>query len=71
MRAAAGGRLKRDPVKVIEVASFAEDHEADSLDVVELVMALGEKLDSSIPGEELEGVKTVGDALNVIAPKVA
>ena len=70
MRDAAVELLKIDPAKVTEEATFAEDLEADSLDVVELVMALEEKLDISIPEEELEGIKTVGEALNVIAAKV-
>ncbi len=71
MRDAAVELLKVDPAKVTESATFAEDLEADSLDVVELVMALEEKLDISIPEEELEGIKTVGEALDVIAAKVA
>ena len=71
MRDAAVELLKIDPAKVTESATFAEDLEADSLDVVELVMALEEKLDVSIPEEELEGIKTVGEALDVIAAKVA
>jgi acyl carrier protein len=71
MRDAAVELLKIDPAKVTETATFAEDLEADSLDVVELVMALEEKLDISIPEEELEGIKTVGEALDVIAAKVA
>jgi acyl carrier protein len=71
MRDCAVELLKVDPAKVTESATFAEDLEADSLDVVELVMALEEKLDISIPEEELEGIKTVGEALDVIAAKVA
>ncbi len=70
MRDSAVELLKIDPAKVTEEATFADDLEADSLDVVELVMALEEKLDISIPEEELEGIKTVGEALNVIVPKV-
>ena len=71
MRDCAVDLLKVDPAKVTEEATFADDLEADSLDVVELVMALEEKLDISIPEEDLEGIKTVGEALNVIAAKVA
>ncbi|MEY2418811.1 MAG: acyl carrier protein [Actinomycetota bacterium] len=71
MRDCAVDLLKIDPAKVTEDATFADDLEADSLDVVELVMALEEKLDISIPEEELEGIKTVGEALNIIAAKVA
>ena len=71
MRDCAVELLKIDPAKVTEEATFADDLEADSLDVVELVMALEEKLDISIPEEDLEGIKTVGEALDVIAAKVA
>ena len=71
MRDCAVDLLKIDPAKVTEEATFADDLEADSLDVVELVMALEEKLDISIPEEELEGIKTVGEALDVIAAKVS
>ncbi len=71
MRDCAVDLLKIDPAKVTEEATFAEDLEADSLDGVELVMALEEKLDISIPEEDLEGIKTVGEALDVIAAKVA
>ena len=70
MRDSAVELLKIDPAKVTEEATFADDLEADSLDVVELVMALEEKLDISIPEEDLEGIKTVGEALNVIVAKV-
>jgi acyl carrier protein len=52
-------------------ASFAEDLDADSLDLVEFVMALEEKLDISVPEEDLEGVETIGQALDLIAGKVA
>ena len=60
------------PVEAITPeASFADDLDADSLDLVELVMALEEKLDISVPEEDLEGVETVGNALDLIASKVA
>ena len=56
---------------VVESASFKDDLDADSLDLVELVMALEERLDISVPEEDLENVKTVGDALDVVSEKVA
>jgi acyl carrier protein len=62
--------LSIDGQLVTETATFADDLGADSLDVVELVMALEEKLDISIPEEDLEGIKTVGEALDVIAGKL-
>ncbi len=46
--------------------SFIEDLGADSLDVVELVMALEEKFEIEIPDEEAQNIQTVGDAINYI-----
>jgi acyl carrier protein len=51
---------------VTEDASFFDDLGADSLDIVELVMALEEEFGISIPDEQAEGIKTVGDAVNYI-----
>jgi len=51
---------------VVEEASFVDDLGADSLDIVELVMALEESFGVSIPDEEAEGIKTVGDAVAYI-----
>ncbi len=56
---------------VTEEARFKEDLDADSLDLVELVMALEERLDISVPEEELEGVETVRQALDLVAGKVS
>ena len=56
---------------VVESASFKDDLDADSLDLVELVMALEERLDITVPEEDLENVKTVGDAVDVVSQKVA
>jgi acyl carrier protein len=47
-------------------ASFIEDLGADSLDTVELVMALEENFDIQIPDEEAEKIVTVGDAIQYI-----
>lgn len=52
---------------VVEEASFVDDLGADSLDIVELVMALEESFGVSIPDEDAEGIKTVGDAVNYIS----
>ncbi|MFA5843622.1 MAG: acyl carrier protein [Coriobacteriia bacterium] len=52
---------------VLEEASFVDDLGADSLDIVELVMALEEQFGISIPDEQAEGIKTVGDAVEYIA----
>jgi len=58
------------PEAVIVEARFKEDLEADSLDLVELVMALEERLDITVPEEDLGEVATVGDALNLVVGKV-
>ena len=47
-------------------SSFIEDLGADSLDIVELVMAMEEECEVEIPDEEAENIKTVGDAINYI-----
>ena len=49
---------------------FQEDLDADSLDLVEAVLGLEEEFGVSIPEEEMEGVKTVGQAVNVVAQKL-
>ncbi len=55
-----------EPEKVTEDASFVEDLGADSLDIVELVMAFEEEFDVEIPDEEAEKLQTVGDAINYL-----
>ncbi|MCH9814219.1 MAG: acyl carrier protein [Epsilonproteobacteria bacterium] len=52
--------------EVKEDSKFVEDLGADSLDVVELVMALEEKFDIEIPDSDAESIATVGDALKYI-----
>ena len=53
--------------EVTEDASFVEDLGADSLDVVELIMAFEEEFDLKISDEEAEKISTVGDAVEYIA----
>ncbi|MGP4059794.1 acyl carrier protein [Halobacillus litoralis] len=60
-------RLDVDESKVTMEASFKEDLEADSLDVVELVMELEDEFDMEISDEEAEKINTVGDAVNYIS----
>jgi acyl carrier protein len=55
--------------EVTEAASFQEDLGADSLDVVELVMALEDEFGIDIPDEEVGEIKTVGDAVTYIVKK--
>ena len=50
-------------------ASFINDLEADSLSLVQLMMALEEEFDVEIPDEEAEEISTVGEAVNYIKSK--
>ncbi len=59
-------RLSVDEKDVVEGASFIDDLGADSLDTVELVMALEEEFGLEIPDEEAEKIATVGDAVKYI-----
>lgn len=52
-------------------ASFSDDLGADSLDLFELVMAMEEEFDVSIPSEDLEKLVTVQDAVNYVEAKSA
>jgi acyl carrier protein len=63
--------LSVEPSQVTLEASFADDLDADSLDLVELVMALEEEFDVTIDEEELQGVTTVGGAYNLLKSKIA
>lgn len=47
-------------------SSFIDDLGADSLDIVELIMALEDELELEIPDEDVEGFKTVGDVVNYV-----
>ncbi len=47
-------------------ASFIDDLGADSLDIVELVMAIEEKFDIEIPDDDAEKIQTIGDALTYV-----
>jgi acyl carrier protein len=59
-------QLSVDAGEVKEDSKFVEDLGADSLDVVELVMALEEKFDIEIPDDVAEGIATVSDAMKYI-----
>jgi acyl carrier protein len=62
--------LQVEPDKVTPEASFADDLDADSLDLVELVMALEEQFDITVDESELEGVKTVAQAFGLVTSKL-
>ena len=59
-------QLGADAAAVKPEASFIEDLGADSLDTVELVMALEEEFDIEIPGEEAEKITTVQSAIDYV-----
>jgi acyl carrier protein len=59
-------QLGVDPAQVKPEASFVNDLGADSLDTVELVMALEEAFDTEIPDEDAEKIQTVGQAVEYI-----
>ncbi len=60
--------VERD--QVVPEASFADDLDADSLDLVEFVMALEEEFNISVEEEELDGVDTVAGAFNLVTGKL-
>ncbi len=62
--------LAVDPAKVTLDASFADDLGADSLDLVELVMALEETFDIEVGEDELKDIRTVGEAFELIYAKL-
>lgn len=55
-----------DAEKVVEDASFVDDLDADSLDQVELILALEEEFDCTIPEDEASKITTVGEAIKYI-----
>jgi acyl carrier protein len=66
LRTAAVDVLSVEESQVTEDASFADDLDADSLDLVELVMQLEDSLDVTIDEDDLGDVRTVGDAVDLI-----
>lgn len=62
--------LAVDPSQVTPDASFSEDLGADSLDLVELVMALEETFGIEVAEDELKEIKTVGEAFDLIYAKL-
>ncbi len=59
-------QLGVDESRVVPSASFTDDLDADSLDLVELIMSLEEEFGVEIPDEEAEKISTVGDALQYL-----
>lgn len=59
-------RLGVEPDQVVESAEFIGDLNADSLDLVEVIMALEQEFDLEIKDEDAENIRSVGDAVNYI-----
>ena len=66
LREAAVAVLSVEADQVVETASFADDLDADSLDLVELVMALEDALDIEIGDRDLSDIKTVANAVDLL-----
>lgn len=62
--------LQVKPEQVTPDARFGDDLDADSLDLVELVMALEENFDITVDESELEGVETVEQAFSLVSSKL-
>jgi len=60
-------QLGVDPDKVVTQANFRDDLEADSLDLVELIMAFEEEFGGEISDEEAERIRTVGEAVSYLS----
>jgi len=71
VRSIVADQLSVDAAEVKPESNFQNDLGADSLDTVELVMALEESFDIEIPDEAAEGITTVGDAVKYILEKQA
>ncbi len=58
--------LSIEPDKINESSNFISDLNCDSLDLFQIIMAIEEELDIEIPTEEVQNLKTVGDAIKKI-----
>lgn len=63
LRKIVADRLGVNEAQIVPEASFVEDLNADSLDLVELIMSLEEEFGIQIPDEDAEKIRTVGDAI--------
>jgi acyl carrier protein len=71
MKEVLASELNVDQEKVTVDARFKEDLDADSLELVEVVMALEEKFGIEIQDDEVAGLKTVGEAVDLVLAKQA
>lgn len=63
-------KLAVDEAQIVPEASFVEDLNADSLDLVELIMSLEEEFEIEIPDEDAEKIQTVRDALDYLEERL-
>jgi acyl carrier protein len=63
--------LRVDPAKITREARFREDLGADSLDLVELIMEFEERFGGTIPDEDAQQIKTVGQAVDYVEGRMA
>jgi acyl carrier protein len=70
IREIVAGQLGVEADEVVAEASILDDLGADSLDVVELVMALEEEFDIEVPDEDVEGMRTVADVESYVSTRV-
>lgn len=70
VKAVVADQLEIEEDKIKPTSSFIEDLGADSLDIVELVMAAEDEFVIEVPDEEVEQIKTVQDAVNFIAVRI-
>lgn len=71
IRSVAAEVLGIDAAGIAETARFREDLEADSLHLVELVMGLEDTFDIQVPEDDLEGVATIADAVDLVLARLA
>lgn len=62
-------QLGVDASELVETASFSEDLNADSLDLVEMIMEMEDKFGVKIPDEDAEKIVTVSDAVNYVVAR--
>jgi acyl carrier protein len=70
IRALVAGQLGVEADEVVPEASILDDLGADSLDVVELVMALEEEFDIEVPDQDVEAIRTVADVESYVASRI-
>jgi len=63
-------KLSVEPEKITLKADFIDDLSADSLDLVELIMAIEEDFDTEIPDNDAEKIRNLGDAIAYLEEKI-